>query len=383
VHVKKRKKILFVIPSLVGGGAERVTLNILKHLDRERFIPHLAMFSYEGEYLTQVPNDVSIYNLNWDLKKKQWINIFKLIKILAFKIYSELKPDIIISSLVYANLIVIISRKFSPIKPPIIITEQNNTLQAQNNFRILKIKTLWWIKRIYPQADEIIAVSKGVAKDLAKSFGVPKDKIQVIYNGTDLAFIKNAVQEPVDNIALTRGNAPVIIACGRLQYQKNYPLLLEAFAKTLKHIDSRLLILGQGEDRSSLEELVARLGIRERVVFLGFQKNPYKYLAVSDIFVLSSRWEGAPNVLLEAMACGVPVISTRCHYGPEEIITDGVNGLLVPVGDKDAMADAIIRLLKDKQLREHLIVGGNKRVIDFSIDKMTLEYEKVIKNIPG
>jgi glycosyltransferase involved in cell wall biosynthesis len=379
MQIEKPKKILLVIPSLAGGGAERVALNILKYLDRERFILSLVLFDCKGEYLTQVPKDVIIYCLN----KKNRLNSFKFIILLAFKIYPKVKPDIVISFLEYANLIVLISRKLSPTKPPIIISERNNTLQDKKYERLINIKTLWWIKRIYPQTDKIIAVSKGVAKDLAKSFGVPNEKIQVICNGIDLKFIEKAVQEPFNDIVWIRGNTPDIIACGRLQYQKNYPLLLEAFAKAQKHIDSRLLILGQGEDRSLLEGLVARLGIQDRVVFLGFQKNPYKYLAASDIFVLSSHWEGFPNVILEAMACNVPVISTRCPYGPEEIITDGVNGLLIPVGDKDAMAEAIIRLLKDKKLRKHLIMGGNKRVKDFSIDKMTLEYEKAIKSIPG
>jgi glycosyltransferase involved in cell wall biosynthesis len=194
-------------------------------------------------------------------------------------------------------------------------------------------------------------------------------------------FTKRVLGEPVDDIARIRGNTPVIIACGRLTYPKNYQLLLEAFARTQKQINSRLLILGQGEERTSLGELTHKLEIQDKVIFLGFQKNPFKYMAISDIFVLSSRWEGFPNVILEAMACGVPVISTRCPYGPDEVITDGINGILVPVGDKDVMADAIIRLLKDKKLREQLIMGGTKRAEDFRIEKMVAEYEMMINSL--
>ena len=162
-------------------------------------------------------------------------------------------------------------------------------------------------------------------------------------------------------------------------YQKNYPLLLEAFATTQKQVDSKLLILGQGEDRVSLEKLTHKLGIQKKVFFLGFQKNPYKYMAASDIFVLSSFWEGFANVVIEAMACGIPVISTRC-YGPEEIITGGRNGILIPGENPEAMAGAIIRLLKDKRSAGHIAREGRKRAEDFRVEKMIVEYGKVIDN---
>jgi glycosyltransferase involved in cell wall biosynthesis len=370
--MKNCKKILFVITSLGGGGAEKVFLNILKYLDREKFIPYLVVFSYKGEYLSMVPQDIIIYDLN----KKNRFDLFKLIILLAFRIYPKIKPDIVISFQVYANLVVLIARKLSSIKPFIIISERNHTLLAQKDLRMQKIKRML-VKMMYSQADKVIALSKGVAINLLKFFKVPKDKIHVIYNGTDIAFIKCAIKEPVNDIAWIGDDTPIIITCARLTYQKNYPLLLDAFAIMQKQIDSKLLILGQGEDRVSVEELARRLGIQEKVIFLGFQKNPYKYMAASDIFVLSSLWEGFGNVVIEAMVCGVPVISTRCR-GPEEIITNGRNGILVPGEHPEAMAGAIIRLLKDKRLAEHLIREGHKRIEDFRVEKMIAEYEKVI-----
>src|SRR3989304_9947380 len=143
MHVKNCKKILFVIPSFVGGGAEKVFLNILKYLDRDKFIPYLVIFSCKGEYLTMVPQDVSIYDLN----KKNRFDFFKLIIFLAFRIYPKIKPDVVFSFLVYANLIVLLARKLSSIKPLVIISERNYTLQPQKNERMLKIKRML-IKRM-------------------------------------------------------------------------------------------------------------------------------------------------------------------------------------------------------------------------------------------
>ncbi len=140
---------------------------------------------------------------------------------------------------------------------------------------------------------------------------------------------------------------------------------------------SRLVILGDGGKRSNLEKLARQLGIERQVTFLGFQTNPFKYLARSDIFVLSSLWEGFALVIVEAMACGIPVISTRCPSGPDEIITDGVNGLLVPVADETALAEAILRLLKDKKLAVKLAQAGTKRAEDFAITKIIKQYEAI------
>jgi glycosyltransferase involved in cell wall biosynthesis len=373
MYIKKRKTILFVIPSLDGGGTQRNVINILKYIDRDKFNPYLLLFKYQGEFLAQIPGYVTVYNLN----KRNKFDFFKLIILLSFRIFTKIKPEIVISFLEYANLVVLIAKSFSFIKPLIIISERNNTTLSLEYKRMAKVKRLL-IKKLYSRADKIISVSEGVETDLIKSFGVQQKQVQVIYNGFDLAFIKHEIREPINNIDQVRDNTPIIIACGRLTYQKNYPLLLESFSKTQKQIDSTLLILGQGEEKVFLEELILRFGIQEKVILLGFQKNPFKYIAIADIFVLSSRWEGFPNVIVEAMACGTPVISTRCPYGPEEIITDGENGLLVPVDDRDAMAEAIIKLIGNKILRERLILGGSLRVEDFNIRKMVTEYKKII-----
>jgi Glycosyltransferase len=178
-----------------------------------------------------------------------------------------------------------------------------------------------------------------------------------------------------------KDNIPVIIAFGRLIPRKGFVDLIKAFHLVCSQLPSRLVFIGEGDERQRLEELVAKLHLKESVLFLGYQENPFKFIGQSRIFVLSSHREGFANVIIEAMACGAPVISTRCPSGPDEIISDGENGLLVPVGDVDALAEAILKLLKDEPLRKRLAEAGRRRAEDFGVEKMVAEYERVFEEV--
>jgi len=236
------------------------------------------------------------------------------------------------------------------------------------------------VRHLYPHADRIIAIAKGVKRDLLDFLSLHSEKVSVVYNAIDIAAIDRLKREEVSH-PWFQDDIPVLLACGRLAFPKNYPLLLKAFTKVQRYIKAKLLILGEGEEKGSLENLVRELRIKDNVIFLGFQRNPYKFMAKSHVFILSSSREGFPNVLIEAMACGLPVISTRCPSGPDEIITNEVNGMLVPVGNVDALATAIIRLLKDDQLRRRLSEAGRRRAQDFRAEKMMAEYERVFLEV--
>ena len=374
--MNERKKILFVMISLGGGGAERVSLNILKYINREKFIPSLVLFEKKGVYLDQIPEDVAVY----DLKKRSRFDFFKLIFRLAYRIYPKVKPDIVVSFLSYANFISIFSRVFSfSIKPSIVVSEHSSTSISLRLNRLKRINMLL-LKNIYPLTDKIIVVSKGIKKDLIQNFNISDKKIKLIYNAINLPEIEKLSKESVTT-ELFNDDIPIVIACGRLTYEKNFPLLLNSFSKVLKKHNAKLLILGEGEEKGKLVKLSCILEIDDKVFFLGFQKNPFKYMAKSDVFVLSSIYEGFGNVIVEAMACGIPVISTDCPSGPGEIITDGVNGFLVPVGDILAMSDVILKLLKDEKLRKDIAAAGKIRAGDFLVEKMVSEYESVFENI--
>jgi len=200
----------------------------------------------------------------------------------------------------------------------------------------------------------------------------------VIPNSVDLARIETLEAERPEHPWLG-GPRPVIAAVGRLTVAKNYPLLLRAFADLRASQPAGLLIVGEGKERDRLRALAEGLGVGDDVAFLGSQPNPFKFIGAADVYVLSSDWEGFGNVLIEAMACGTPVVSTRYGEGAEEIITDGVNGILVPRGERRALANAMLRLMEDEGLRARLSQNGRRRALDFDNGAITRRYEAVFR----
>jgi glycosyltransferase involved in cell wall biosynthesis len=193
----------------------------------------------------------------------------------------------------------------------------------------------------YPWADGIVAVSQGVADDLAQQIGIPRERIQVILNPIVTPELQRKAKAPLEHPWFSPGQPPVVLAVGRLHPQKDYPTLLEAFAQVRQARPARLLILGEGGERSRLEALIHQLGLEEDVSLPGFVENPFAYMSHASVFVLSSRWEGLPTVLIEALYCGAPLVATDCPSGPREILANGQYGRLVPVSDVRALAKAV------------------------------------------
>ncbi len=370
------QKILLVIPSLAGGGAERVLLLLTQYLDRSKFKPVIVVFQENNAYEGEIPPDIKVICLN----KKSRYDFFRLIRSLA-RIIQDEEPALIVSFLSYANYLSVMAQRYSRRAVPLLLTEHINTALSMEHSNEPWYKK-FLVRHYYPKATGIICVSSGVKEALVTNFRVPEDKCKVIYNPSDILRIKDLAQEKIDHIWFQQ-EIPILCACGRLTAQKNYPLLLRAIKLGLKEQPLRLIIIGEGEDRSELEAYAATLGVAPCVSFLGFQSNPFKYLAKAAAFIVSSSFEGFGIVIVEAMACGVPVISTRCPSGPDEIISDGTNGLLVPCHDESALATAIMRLLRDKPLRRRLAEAGKRRAQDFDISGVVGEYERTFLEIMG
>lgn len=370
-----RKKILFVIRDMGGGGEQRVMMVLLRHLARTRFEPVVAVCGPKTDYYKKdMPRDVSTNFLN----RKNLLDIPRIIFSLSRLIKRE-APDIVCGFSLSSNLLMFLSRWLSRINIPLIFTEHSNLTQLLKQYPRFSFVKRLLIRKFYPMADHIICVSKGVRDNLAVDFSVPvsDDKCTVIYNPIEIECIKAQTKKAVSHLWFME-KRPVIVACGRLNPQKNYPLLLKAVAMASEEIpDIRLIILGDGELRDMLSSYANELGIAGKVDFVGFQKNPFTFMARADVFILSSLWEGFGVVLIEAMACGTAVVSTRCPSGPDETITHEVNGLLVPVGDERALADAILRLLKDESLRRTLAEAGRKLAEDFDVKKVVVGYERL------
>ena len=334
-----KKKITVFLPSLADGGAERVMINIANGLiDGDNISVDLLLVSAHGPYLNQVDNRINIV----DLKSKRIIfSLFKVMKYL-----SREKPHAVLSALDTTNILMIWAAKLSRVTSRVVITVHCNFTNALLGAKPVPAKVLpWLVTLFYPMADAIVSVSKGVADDLSQRTGIQRSMIEALVNPVITPDMIEKSKKPISHSWFEKGSPPVVIGLGRLTYQKNFDLLIRAFVRVLKHHDARLLILGEGKDRARLEELVDKEGLGEKVRLEGFVENPYPYMVNSKVFVLSSRYEGLPTVLIEALYCTGKVVSTDCPSGPEEILENGNLGALVPVENDIELANAIYEAL--------------------------------------
>jgi glycosyltransferase involved in cell wall biosynthesis len=230
-------------------------------------------------------------------------------------------------------------------------------------------------RRFFPWADAVIANSRGVAEDVAAVTAIPGERISTIYNPVVTPELHAMMAEPLSHPWFAPGSPPVVLGVGKLRAQKDFSILLKAFARVRARRPARLLILGEGEQRQGLEALVKELGITADVALPGFVANPFPYMVRAAVFALSSAWEGFSNVTGEALACGCPVVSTDCPGGgPAEILDGGTYGPLVPVGDDAALAEAIVSVLAAPPDRETL----RARAATFSVERAADRYLEVL-----
>jgi len=365
----KQKKIAFILPSLRGAGAERVFLNLSRSISEKGYDVDLVLLQKEGEYLNDVARGVCVVDLHCS---RAALSFFALARY-----FKEENPDTAVSALPHMNAVTLAANRIAGTNVDIIITKHNPLSIDFSGINFLKrIGITFLMKSLYPSAKAIIAVSRGVAEDVSKVLSMPINTISIIYNPIVNAEIFVKAEEAPRHPWLVDKRAPIILSVGRLVPQKDFMTLIRAFAVLEGKNDARLIILGEGDERSRLERLVAELGLQERVSLPGFMKNPYAEMASADVFVLSSRWEGFGNVLVEAMACGTPVVSTSCLGGPAEIMEGGVYGKLVAPGDVVALAAAIEETLANPIDSETLRTRANV----FSIESASAKYLEVIES---
>jgi glycosyltransferase involved in cell wall biosynthesis len=362
-------KISIFLPSLSGGGAERAMILVANQLSNDFSVDLIVVNKMFATYEVEVNPKVNLINLNGT---KVSYSIVKLIRYLR-----ENKPNILISALGTTNIVAILAKLFSRINFKLIISERSYAPIAikDNPSPVYRLLMPSIMKITYPYADEIIAVSQGVADFLISQYRISAKKIKVIYNPVDTDNIFEESNQSFINPFFDHTKTPMIISVGRLNPQKDYPTLIRAFALLLKHKKAKLVILGEGTLLNELTLLTKELKIKDEVFFPGFVKNPFMWMKQAKLFVLSSRYEGMPNVLLQAMACGTKIVSTDCPSGPHEILEGGKWGKLCSMEDPQELSAAML-----EALNEDSSVNIRERANYFSIDKTISAYKELISN---
>ncbi len=337
---------MFVTHDMSSGGAERKINNIIWHLDRRRFDVHLVL--HRMDIVFALPKEIATYELGIDRK----IKIFKGIRTLR-NLINEIQPDLLVTSALNPALLSAEAIRGMERRPKCIAMIASNPAYEPG----------WrqpWARRSYRVFDYFLTSCDRLGAIFLETYPfIDPERVLVWYKAIDVERVTCQAADETDNAGAMRAS---LVAIGRLCDAKRYDVLLDAFAKVrIKHRVS-LLILGEGPLRRLLEERVQELGVRDSVYMPGFSANPYPALAAADLCLMSSDYEGTPNVLLEAQALGIPVVSTDCPTGPSDIIDDGRTGLLVPRGDSGMLADAICTLLEETELRKNMGEAAKKWV---------------------
>ena len=360
-------RIALFVPTLEGGGAERVMVTLANALAERRFAVDFVLWTESGPFRSLLSANVNVVALGT-------YNPLRLVFGFA-RFLKTYKPEVVISALFVGNIIAALAKAESRSRTHLILTEHVPIgTYLQNESRLLRRLCVPPLMRsTYLAAQDIVAVSRGAAQALAPVLGKTTSKrITVIFNPIDLARIERMATADESTVTWTE---PTITNVGRLIEQKDQQTLIQAFAKVRSRRTCRLVILGEGEKRATLAAFAQKLGVGSDVLMPGFVANPYSWMRKSAVFVLSSKFEGLPTVLIEAMQCGIPVISADCPSGPAEILEDGRWGRLFRPGDVDGLASAIEDALDGK-----LVADVRQRAADFSIENAVSRYVALFPN---
>jgi glycosyltransferase involved in cell wall biosynthesis len=397
-------RISFLLDNLTGGGAEKVILNLASGFTKLGHPVDILVCKMEGVLCNSIPAGVNLVPLKASSPNLGFLcairadpagfraiaGMFPKRKPFGFipSIAAHLKanrPAVLVSALPKSNINAVLAKYYSGVSTRVVVgahinmSTQDAECYSSGKSKLRYMRPL--MQRCYRRADAVVAVSKGVAEDIAKYLSLDQDNVTTIYNPIDTKQIEALSYESLNHPWFDAGTVPLILGMGRFVAQKDFPFLLRAFAKLRENRQARLVLMGgdessaeQREHKQELSRLAIQLGVQEDFDMPGFKVNPYPFLRKASVFVLSSRYEGFGNVLVEALLCGCPVVSTNCPSGPAEILADGKYGMLVPVGDGSRLADAICGMLDNPQDKAVLRARGE----EYSIENAVERYRKVL-----
>ena len=354
------KKISIILPNARGGGAERLAIYLANDWVARGYLVDVIFLKMEGELLPLLGPSVCVTGLNVDRIKSSIWPLRNHLK--------RTRPDVVWVGMWPLTSAAVIAWLFAERPGKLyLIDHVQLSISCVRELGISKLLLGIVMKITYPFASGVMAVSKGVAADICRLSGFAENRIKVIYNPSARAVTGELASSALREQLWGRGFKYHILSVGEFKSQKNHALLIRAFATLPRALNAKLTILGEGNLRRVMEQQIAELGLQERVSLPGFFLDPYPWFRSADQFVLSSDWEGLPTVLIEALECGVPIVSTDCPSGPAEILEDGRYGRLVPVGDADALAVGMIKCMNEVSDREALM----NRAKDFSVERIS------------
>ena len=397
------RDIAILVKDLEGGGVQKMRIAIAQALSQKGYRVELVALRAKGVLANQVPASIPVRALErsrplaW---RRQALSggargvdlvlrtLWRTGQCAALAYLPGLvdylrreQPDALLSATPYINVMALHARRIAGVPTRVLVSEHNDLTRGHLLGSGPELKRLKALLRIYGEAEMVVAVSQGVAHDVAARSGLPEEQIVTIYNPAVTPELDERAAEPLDDPWFAPDAPPVILAVGQLSERKDYPTLLRAMKRVREQRDVRLVILGKaGDDNKTAQEqqkladLAADLGIADAVAMPGFTVNPYRYMARAGVLVLSSLHEGFGNVIPEALACGCPVVSTDCPSGPAEILDGGRFGALVPVGDAEAMARAILATLENPPPPDRL----HQRAMQFTVANSAAGYETIL-----
>ncbi|MDS0281592.1 glycosyltransferase [Haloarcula onubensis] len=372
VSAETARQVAFFTPAPDFGGAQRVTVNIANTLAARGHDVDLVAGHLEGEFVSLIGDAVDTVEL--DVPRVPAAGILAAVPRLVSYL-DERRPDVLFASRTHTNIAAVTAGRLTDADVHVAITEHSpfDHLPTRKDRATAALAA-----RVYPYADDVVGVSEGVAKTVVEHTGVDPDGTTVLNNPIDIAAIQSGATESVEEAWLDDPEIDPIVAVGRLKASKDFATLLRAFARLRERRPStRLVIVGKGTERDTLESLADDLGVADTVTFTGYTDNPYAYMGRASVFAMPSKVEGLPTVLIEALACGCPIVSTDCQYGPREILDDGDYGRLTPVGDPVRMAERIGEALDDPTPPERC----RERAQHFSMAAGADRYESYIEAV--
>ncbi len=351
-------KIALFIPDFTAGGAERIFATLAKEFALRGHDVDLVIGNQDkAAFLHLIPPQVRVIDLKAPRMRQAFFSLVQY--------FRREKPDIALATRLHSSCFVVLARMFSGVKTAVVLREASTISLDMKKYPTKKRLILsFFAKLLYPYADAIVCVSQGAVNDLHKFIRIHDEKVYLVYNPVLTEDVYLGAAKDCEHPWFQNGT-PVILSVGRLSPEKKFDTLIEAFSKVRQRRKARLLILGEGPQRAQLQSLVSSLNLKDDIDLPGFDGNPFKYMSRAKLYVLSSAFEGLPGALIQALACGCPVVSTDCPSGPREVLKFGQLGKLVPVGDPATMATAIEEAMdsqpiqvKEEDLQEYTVANA-------------------------